>query len=272
MKQCFIALLMMCAWSNGFAQSGYNFPGGVVEFNIAKQSSNLPEVKFGLQDPVIMEAKNHWRVLIGISLDLLPGEYVSYIKSEIEDTPGEHKKVLVRQMVYPFIELDRSDATDKNWSVRIKHEKLSDIDFTNTQQPSLPLRYPSEGNWSDTFGHKMYDVENKTLHVPNSISLATTKLGTVIAPQDAIVSKTSLEDDGSSTIFLDHGRGLYSVISGLEDLTVEIGNGIVSGAVIGKLPSNKSSANQGSTTKRLVWQTILNGVYVNPVILTQLEP
>jgi len=251
----------------------YNYPGGIAEFVIEKQNSTLPQVKFGLREPVIIESESHWRILIGLSLDLLPGEYVTYIKDESVDTPGTHKKIFVKQKVYPFVEQKRLNASDKNWSVRLEHKDFSDIDFSNTQQPSLPLRLPMEGNWSDTFGHKIYDLQRQNLHVPNSISLATTQLGAVVAPQNAIVSKTAKFDDSSFAIFLDHGRGLYSIISGLRDLTVEVGNGVVAGAVIGRLTSGEKSSDEQTdlAAKRLVWQTVLNGVYVNPLILTELE-
>ncbi len=264
-----VTLFALLLSLNALAEDAFNYPGGIAEFRFEKRSSELPEVKFGLREPVILEGKNDWRVLVGLGLDLLPGEYVSYVKNGIKDTPGEHIKVIVRQKSYPFSEFDSADDANKNWSVLLDHKSLSDIDFSNTRQPSLPLRFPFEGNWSDTFGHKMYDVERETLHVPNSISLATTQLGMVVAPQNAIVSKTSVLEDGSSVVFLDHGRGLYSVISGLGDLTVDVGNGIVAGAVIGRLPSATDEAND---TKRLVWQTLINGAYVNPLILTQIKP
>lgn len=275
MKRLLVSCLTMLIWANSLAQSNYNFPGGIAEFKITKQSSNLPEVKFGLREPVIIDVKGYWKVLIGLDLNLLPGEYVSYIKNEIsdtEDTIGEHKTVLVRQMIYPFVQLERTNTPSNSWPIRLEHEDFSDIDFANTQQPSLPLKFPFEGDWSNTFGHKMYDTNSDTLHVPNSITVTTTRLGTVVAPQSAIVSKIKQTSDGSYTVFLDHGRGLYSVISGLDDLTIEIGNGIVAGAVIGKLPSNRNNGKQTMSTKRLVWQTVLNGTYVNPFILTELEP
>jgi len=80
------------------AKNEFNYPGGVAEFLIEKKSSDMPVVKFGLREPVIIEQSSHWRVLVGLSLDLLPGEYVSYIKRSDENTSGTHKRIFVRRI------------------------------------------------------------------------------------------------------------------------------------------------------------------------------
>jgi septal ring factor EnvC (AmiA/AmiB activator) len=75
------------------------------------------------------------------------------------------------------------------------------------------------------------------------------------------------EPEALATVFLDHGRGVYSILSGVADLSIEVGNGLVAGAIIGKLPSSVNT-DQPST---LIWQSVVNGVYVNPLILTELN-
>ena len=112
------------------------------------------------------------------------------------------------------------------------------------------------------------------LHIPNAIVIHPTKLTTVVSPQSAIVSKIAISKSGLSTVFLDHGRGLYSILSGLTDLAVEPGNGLVSGAVIGKLRVEQDRAHSSSSviSKRLIWQTVINKSYVDPQLLTKLEP
>ena len=66
-------------------------------------------------------------------------------------------------------------------------------------------------------------------------------------------------------MFLDHGRGLYSVIRGVTDLSIETGNGVMAGAVLGKSPVYEG---RNST---ISWQVIMNGVYVNPVLLVEAD-
>ncbi len=276
MKRFIFLIIAACAinYNAHSATDRYNYPGGVVQLNLAKDSETLPDVKFGLKDPIVMEYPNHWRVLIGLSLDTLPGEYVAYIKPSIEGASGQYEKVVVEQHIYPFSEYSELNSLLSQQAVFKTHTSFSELDFSNTRQPSLPLRWPLEGNWSNNFGHKLYDSEQSKLHTPNAIVIRAEKLSTVVAPQTAIVSKIEVSESGTSTVFLDHGRGLYSVLAGLSDLTVELGNGIVAGAVIGKIagPNNDPTNESTLIASTLVWQTVMNSTYVDPQILINLEP
>jgi len=77
----------------------FNYPGGVAQFTILKQTDTLPDVKFGLNEPVVMEYPDHWRILVGLGLETLPGDYVAYMKPAIEGAPGQYKKIIVKQQV-----------------------------------------------------------------------------------------------------------------------------------------------------------------------------
>ena len=266
--------LVFAAISTSSASDIFSYPGGVTQIIVAKVSDQVPDVKFGLNEPVVMEYPNHWRILIGLSLETLPGEYVTYIKPGIKGAPGQYEKVIVNQHVYPFSEYSASNVQIANQAIVRTHESLSNIEFSNTQQPNLPLNWPVEGDWSDNFGHKLYDKEKASLHIPNAIVFSSDTLSTVVAPQTAIVTKIETDVSGVHTVYLDHGRGLYSILSGLSDLAVELGNGIVAGAVIGKLPAGHNATGNRSSpaTRQLIWQTIINNTYVDPQVLTKLEP
>jgi murein DD-endopeptidase MepM/ murein hydrolase activator NlpD len=256
-----LILLLQCLDSIG-RTTEFNYPGGVAVLSIDKQNEALPEIKYGTREPVVLDREGQWQVLIGISLQTLPGEYLMYIKPAVKNMPARHKTFNVKQYSYPL-----HSETDQSISEFFhEHETLSEIAFANTQQPYLPLQYPADGQWSDFFGHTVYDQRQQKTVAQNLVSLTTTELLSVKAPQNAIVTKIETDANQISTIFLDHGRGLYSVIGGVTDLSINTGNGVVAGAVIGKLPSQNSN----EEAKQLTWQCILNGVYVNPIILTQL--
>jgi hypothetical protein len=261
-------------WLNSFASDEFSHPGGVAQLTIAKASSDIPEVKFGINEPVVIEYADYWRILVGLSLETLPGEYVVYIKSGVDGSTVEYQKIVVKQNNYPFHEYPDQDGIIDRHAVFKAANSFSDIDFSNTQQPSLPLRWPLDGSWSNNFGYKLYDTNLGTLYTPNAIVVSATELSTVISPQTAIVSKIETSASGISTVYLDHGRGLYSILSGLSDITVEIGNGIVSGASIGKLLASDEGASDRSASagKTLVWQTVMNNAYIDPQVLIQLKP
>lgn len=269
-----ILSLGTCTSFNSFANDNFSHPGGIAELTITKNSTDTPEVMFGINEPVVIEYTDYWRILVGLSLETLPGEYVVYIKSGVNGSTVQFQKIIVQQNNYPFREYsDQNDVINRHVVVKTT-DSFSDIDYSNTRQPSLPLRWPIEGSWSNNFGHKLYDSKLAALHTPNALVISVTELSTVVSPQTAIVSKIDTSASGISTVYLDHGRGLYSILSGLSDITVDVGNGIASGAVIGTLLASAGSASDqpASAGQTLIWQTVMNNAYVDPQLLTQLEP
>lgn len=242
----------------------FNYPGGIAELRIKKLSNTLPDIKYGLKEPVIIEHDDYWRVLIGLKQDTVPGEYVVYIKHDIEGLSAFHQTFQVTQKNTVM------SGADSNEHLHKQYETLSSLSFNNTQSPSLPLQYPVEGEWNRHFNQPLANTKTRSkkghqLLRQNLIAFSSPRLLTVQAPSNAIIAHIETDKTTqTATLFLDHGRGLYSVIDGLSDLTVEAGNGVVAGAVIGKLKPS------GVNTSILTWQCVLNGVFVNPDILTQL--
>jgi hypothetical protein len=249
----------------------YNFPGGIAQLRLPKLSSSLPVVKFGTAEPPITESENHWRILIGLDLAMLPGEYLVYVKHSDVDLAATSLKFHVIQKTYPVTYID--DLRSAVHAKDVNHDKFSEIDFENSEQPHLPLKRPIDGTWVDVFGSVVSSNDplskiSETL-VQNYVYFSSTELKMVTAPQNAMVSRIiqGPEPEGLATVFLDHGRGVYSILSGVADLSIEVGNGLIAGAVIGKLPSSLNT-DQPST---LIWQSVVNGVYVNPLILAELD-
>ena len=261
MKNSLFFLSLLCTLPS-YAQN--NFPGGYIDLKLEKLNNNLPEIKFGLREPVIIDEQAHWRVLIGLDLALLPGQYVLYYKHAGDNSSGEHKTIEVLQKVYPFQDLREADLD--NTIDNYAPVEISSIDFSNTQQPQLPLMIPLEGDWTLKFGYQWIVEDANDVITSNAISIQAGQYSSVLAPQNAIVSNIVMDEQELATVVLDHGRGLYSILRGLTDLTVDIGNGVVSGAVLGRLPAPTDVAQS-----KLVWQTQLNGVFVDPSLLSEMQ-
>lgn len=250
-------------------KNSLSFPGGVSELLIDKQSDQLPTVKFGTKEPIIIEQANSWRILIGLSLKTLPGDYLVYVKRATKNSSGFNLKFSVAQQKYS---LSDTAITANNIALfRKVYTSFSSIDFSNSEQPSLPLQLPINGRWQDNFGTIYQSNDGETLIRQNLVRYQAIPFTAVQAPQNAIISHIELHDSGTATVYLDHGRGLYSILSGLSDLTVEIGNGVVAGAVLGKmLPINYDQQAQANLTVTpfLNWQVVMNEIYINPLLLT----
>ena len=268
---CFLIASFIIGLTTTLAQeqvdNDFNHAGGIAEILINKKSTDLPDIKFGIHQPTIIDEKSHWRVLIGLDLETIPGEYLIYLKRKVNDATSEHIKFFIEQKKQTIETIDKKLARD----VKKTHSDLSLLDFENTQQPNLPLKLPVSGDWNLNFGTIYYHSKKKTSEIQNLIALEIENIVSIRSPENAIISNIISNDaDGSSTVFLDHGRGLFSIIDGITDLNVEIGNGVLSGAVIGKVTPITDSRKESVIAKRLTWQCVLNGTYVNPIFLTQL--
>lgn len=260
------------------------YPGGIIELVWQKTSSETPIVKFGLEEPAIIHRGNYWHILIGLSLDTLPGDYVLYIKDPGSELPGTSLTFSVKQKLYPVSELEGELPRFNSLP-----EPISLLDFANSTPPKLPFRPPVEGEWETNFGRVF--TNRRAAAITPSItqrfnSLSTDEIKMVVAPQSGIICRIDENSqNGSARIAIDHGRGVYTILDGVDDLSVEIGNGIVAGAAIGRLkPSNEltiqSDADLVDTLTRktsnpyprpgtLNWYCILNNAIVDPIILTQ---
>ncbi len=261
---CSLAYLTLNAMP---AMAQYNYPGGVVELELEKKSDQLPEVRYGLYEAVVLEKTKVWRVLIGIDLNTLPGEYVVYIDDHQQSLDNFRSIDIIHEPAAST----SAEPLPADYARNLVREPSawSEIEFSNTQQPNLPLRRPADGDWVMRFGEKVANENSGKILTINSAAMTTTKLTNVIAPQDAIVSRVVTDSEtGRSQVFLDHGRGLFSVIDGVFDVTVEAGNGVIAGAMLG----NTGSPSDRAEPVTLYWQTRMNRTLVNPQILTQLSP
>lgn len=267
-----LSLLISVACTTANAQdtvsinSEFSFPGGFVELTIDKQSDELPIARFGIHEPIVIQEKSSWRIIVGLSLETLPGDYVVYVKRATKGSPAFNLKFTVAQKKYPLAE--QLISPQQTQEVKGVLSSLSDIDFSNSVEPSLPLRLPFNGDWLDEFG-TIHQVQDGTFVAQNQLRHQAAPLSTVQAPQNAIVSLIKTSSDGTSTMVLDHGRGLYSIISGFGDLTVETGNGVVAGAVLGRVQATgvNDANSQARQTSMLGWQLVINSNYVNPLLL-----
>ena len=264
-----IALTVSTSIANASKQiinDEFMHPGGIADIYIEKQSPLLPQIKYGIQQPVIIEQKHFWRVLIGLGLDTVPGEYLLYVRHNIEGATSEHINFFIEQKKQPILLVKK----ERKKKLNIRHKELSILDYDNTQQPNLPLNWPANGNWNKQFGTVEYNQKNNKSDIQNHLYLETDSIINVRSPENAIISNIVESDDGSVTVLLDHGRGLYSAIGGITDLNVDIGNGVVNGSVIGKVTPTTDPNSGKVENKILTWQNILNGIYVNPEILSKL--
>lgn len=259
-----------------------NYPGGVASLMVPKISEDIPTVRYGLKEPAILDNGDEWQVLIGLDLTLLPGEYLVYVQHVSDDENTEFLKFQVDYKHYPLSTSPKKGGANSKYRLAKlpKFKKLSDLDFSNSQPPILPMQLPFTSQWNTEFGQLFASEEGQGMLAQDYTFAQPLASTLVLAPQAAIIAKVTLAESDTYSVVLDHGRGVFSVLHGLSDLTVEVGNGVVAGAVLGKVPSkvaDKRPPARGQARKtaitmgtKVYWQVQLNGVFVNPLLMTQL--
>ncbi len=293
-------IAIFCCSQLSFAQdiaehvpnNNFSYPGGVALLKLPKTSNSLPSVRYGLKEPAILDQGSHWLVLLGIGLDQLPGEYVVYTRQTGESESAQFKKFEVIHKNYP---LESSESAQRKDIAKI--DALSELDFSNTQPPKLPMQLPFEAQWDEQFGKLTVSNKDADSLVQNHSSARAATNTLVKAPQQGIISNIIDAPKGAigntKVLVIDHGRGIYSLLHGVTDLAVEIGNHVVTGAVVAKVPApggtrsgagrasvtgispkqrlNRDNRNANTDMARVFWQVQLNDVLVNPLILTKLQ-
>lgn len=260
------AIFLLTSFTS-FGKEEFQHPGGIYLLPLEKKSSIPPIVRYGIKEAAVLEYDKEWVALIGISIHQLPGEYLVYYRHSAKDEVANFMKFNVRAR-----KTVTSEVAERMFPPEI--EQLSALDFENTAPPKVPLSLPFQSAWTDEFGISRSNRSNRINAVDYLYTLISER-SLIRAPQSGFVSNITNSDDGTQSIVIDHGQGLYSLIHGLSDLTVEVGNGVTNRAVIGKVatPVQSESKDGDNETQlgRISWQVQLNGVFVNPNYLTQLN-
>ena len=246
-------------------------PGGVAEIAVAAAGAPRPEVRFGGRPVLLQQRKTGWYALVGLPLDTPVGEQKLDIglndssrplpfQVAAKDYPVQKLKIANQKMVTPDPEqLARINAErDRQISIRSQ--------FREVPVPRTDLALPADGRLSSRFGlRRVFNGEPRAPHTGLDVAVPT---GTPIrAPADGVVT---LIDDfyfNGKTVFVDHGQSFVSMVCHLEKATVEAGQTVRRGEVIGQ-----SGSSGRATGPHLHWSVYLNGAAVDPALFIGPQP
>ena len=127
--------------------------------------------------------------------------------------------------------------------------------------PDLDFILPVEGIVTGVFGTKrFYTGVEGNYH--NGYDIAA-DIGTpIIAPSSGRIILTGNFFYNGKTIYLDHGRGLKSIMIHLDEILVQDNDFVKKGQIIGKVGSTGKS-----TGPHLHWSVLINNTYIDPELL-----
>jgi len=210
--------------------------------------------------------------LLGIDLQDAPGTHELSI--ELTDAQGTRRlsyNVLVMKEKYPVQHLtlpkDKVDL-DEESLLRVKAEQEQ---VKAALAEVSPERYwgegfvePVHGTVSGAFG-RVRVINGQARNPHNGEDIAAPLGADVLAMNDGVARLTVDHFFSGKGVFVDHGLGLYSMYFHLSDITVQDGERVKRGQVIGKV-----GASGRATGPHLHWGVRLNGARVNPYSLLAL--
>ncbi|TAJ09016.1 MAG: M23 family metallopeptidase [Nitrospirae bacterium] len=211
--------------------------------------------------------------LLGIDMQDAPGTHE--LSVEVTDAQGSRRlsyNVLVIKEKYPVQHLtlpkDKVDL-DEESLVRVKAEQEQ---VKTALEEVSPERFweggfvePVHGTISGAFGRvRIINGQARSPH--NGEDIAAPLGADVVAMNDGVARLTVDHFFSGKGVFVDHGLGLYSMYFHLLDITVQNGERVKRGQVIGKV-----GASGRATGPHLHWGVRLNGARVNPYSLLALS-
>jgi murein DD-endopeptidase MepM/ murein hydrolase activator NlpD len=246
-------------------------PGGIAELRVAPAEEPRPQVLFGERPTLVTARPGGWHALVGLPLDLVPGE------QRVEVIHGDDRRstesFAVRAKDYPRQNLQIKDSN----LVEPDPASLARIDAEQRVQDEVKTRWrdapadleliaPASGRLSSRFG--LARVINGQPRAPHrGLDLAAPTGTPVRAPSGGTVSHVGDFFFNGRTVFVDHGQGLISMICHLDQVEVTAGQEVRPGQRLGL-----SGASGRATGPHVHWTVFLNGTAVDPELFLPALP
>lgn len=238
-------------------------PGGVAVIEL-RRTDKLPKFKFQGKAVVIDQQKDKYRAVVGLPLNLKPGEHF------IEGHWGDEKSLLklfftVKDKKYTTQTITIKDkrkvnpyAEDMDRIIKEKKRKQKARGFYNLQNVDLNFLQPTPGIMTGSFGRRR--VFNGQPRRPHSgMDIAAAEGTPVLAPSAGEVIESGDFFFSGNIVYIHHGQGLISLFAHLSQIDVKIGDKVTKGQVIGEV-----GATGRVTGPHLHWSLGLNQTWIDP--------
>ena len=258
-----LVLLMTLAAAANAMPASTRVPGGVVVLRIASDAAPAPKARFQGRRVLVTWHDDAWHAVVGIPLATKPGRHrvrVEVGKRERDlafdiapkHYPAQKLTIPDRRMVEPLDEdLER---------IRREHEIMNRVrsHWREVDRVDLDLILPADGPLSSRFGlRRILNDQPRSPHsgldlaVPPGTPIHAAAAGMVVATGDFFFA--------GKTVCVDHGQGLITMYSHLDEIAVREGDRLARGARLGR-----SGMSGRVTGPHLHWSVYLNGAVVDP--------
>lgn len=240
-------------------------PGGVATFKLPGALDERPVVTFEGKPVMVVRQATGWLAILGISLDVEPGEFAISVQQ-----PGANERKVVfkvapksyrtQQLKVPPNQVNLSPGDEARVARETEKVRAALGAFTPDAPATLRLAPPVNGPRSSSFGlRRMFNGESRRPHSGMDIAAPT---GTPIkAPLAGRVVDVGSYFFNGNNVVIDHGQGLMTMYCHLSKVSVEVGKELERGEVLGLV-----GATGRVTGPHLHWGVTLNGTMVDPAL------
>lgn len=277
MVRSLIACLLALAAAPVFAAQGFvaprvaAVPGGVVTFKLAGAADAKPVVKHEGRPIMVVRQGSEWLAIVGISLDVEPGEQAIDVEQPGVEPRRIPFQVLPKQYRTQQLKVAPGQVNlspENEARVAKEREKVSAAlaHFSPDAPATLRLVQPVPGPRSSSFGlRRMFNGESRRPHSGMDIAAPT---GTPIkAPLAGKVVDVGEYFFNGGNVMIDHGQGLVTMYCHLSKIRVAVGQELKLGDVIGDV-----GATGRVTGPHLHWGVSLSGASVDPALFLPPPP
>ncbi|WP_312434172.1 peptidoglycan DD-metalloendopeptidase family protein [Achromobacter sp.] len=268
------AAALWLAWPARAQQASYisrkldaRVPGGVAVLSLGDGAA-APQVTY-LDRPVLVvrEAGKQWIAVVGIPLSAKPGQE----QVQVKDAGGTRQvafTVGAKDYVAQHITLKNQRQVDPNPDDlrRIERELAEQVEayrgFRAGVTPSNVIldRPVSGGRLSSPFGlRRFFNGQERNPH--SGLDFAVPAGTPIKAPAAGVVVLVGDYFFNGKTVFLDHGQGFISMFCHMSAISVNVGDEVPRGGVVGKV-----GATGRATGPHLHWNVSLNDARIDPAI------
>lgn len=271
-RACALLMFAPAVHAAGFiAPRNSAVPGGVVTFTLPGGQDEKPVVTHAGRPVMVVRQGDAWLAVVGIPLDVEPGEQAIDVQQPSHDPRQIPFKVLPKQYrtqqlkVAPG-QVNLSPENEERAARESEKVRAALATFSPDAPVTLRMAQPVPGPRSSSFGlRRVFNGESRRPHSGMDIAAPT---GTPIkAPLAGKVIDVGEYFFNGGNVMIDHGQGLVTMYCHLSKTRVELGQDLVAGDVIGDV-----GATGRVTGPHLHWGVALSGVMVDPALFLAPPP
>ena len=222
--------------------------------------------------PAFVCKRNKKRILVGVSSDVKPGEYLLIVKVKKIFFSKEWKSIInIKGNKFPTEKINFSNEKKVliEKASRIKDDSIV-IDslktITEKQYWEGKFILPAKGKITTSYGTRRKNKENASVGIHRGIDISSSYGDSVVAPNNGLILLTGEFILYGKMIIIDHGNGVCTLYLHLDSIDVKEGEYVKKGIKIGRMGSTGLS-----TGPHLHWGLYVFGDSVAPLVWTQTE-